>query len=41
MGEPEQVASLVQWLLDPLNDWVTGQVYGVDGGLGHVMPRRS
>ena len=41
LGEPEQVASLVQWLLDPLNDWVTGQVYGVDGGLGHVMPRRS
>ena len=34
LGEPEDVASLVQWLLDPENNWVTGQVLGVDGGLG-------
>lgn len=39
-GEPEQVASLAAWLLDPENDWVTGQVIGIDGGLGHVLPRR-
>lgn len=40
LGEPEQVASLVNWLLDAENDWITGQVIGIDGGLGHVLPRR-
>lgn len=39
-GEPEQVASLVEWLLNAENHWVTGQVIGIDGGLGHVLPRR-
>jgi len=40
LGEPEQVASLATWLLDSENNWVTGQVIGIDGGLGHVLPRR-
>lgn len=40
LGEPAQVASLTAWLLDPENNWVTGQVIGIDGGLGHVLPRR-
>ncbi len=40
LGEPAQVASLVSWLLSPENNWVTGQVIGIDGGLGHVLPRR-
>lgn len=40
LGEPEQIASLVCWLLDPENDWVTGQVFGVDGGLAHVRSRK-
>ncbi len=39
-GEPEQIASLVVWLLDPANDWITGQVIGMDGGLGHLLPTR-
>ena len=34
LGEPEDVASLLAWLLQPENNWVTGQVFGVDGGLG-------
>jgi NAD(P)-dependent dehydrogenase (short-subunit alcohol dehydrogenase family) len=34
LGEAKDVASLIVWLLDPENDWVTGQVFGVDGGLG-------
>ena len=34
LGEPGDVASLICWLLQPENDWVTGQVFGVDGGLG-------
>ena len=40
LGEPEQIASLAAWLLDAENDWITGQVIGVDGGLGHVLPRK-
>jgi NAD(P)-dependent dehydrogenase (short-subunit alcohol dehydrogenase family) len=39
IGTPEQVASLMAWLLDPANNWVTGQVFGVDGGLGTLRPR--
>lgn len=34
VGQPEQVASAISWLLDPLQNWVTGQTLGVDGGLG-------
>lgn len=40
LGEPEQIASLVSWLVDKENDWITGQVIGLDGGLGSVLPRR-
>ncbi len=36
LGQPEDVASLIAWLLDPANAWVTGEVFGVDGGLGNV-----
>ena len=38
-GEPEDIASAIAWLLDPENTWVTGQVIGVDGGLGSVKAR--
>lgn len=37
MGKPAHVASAIAWLLDPENDWVTGQVIGVDGGLGTLL----
>ena len=40
LGEPEQVSSLVLWLLDGNNNWITGQVIGIDGGLGKVLARR-
>lgn len=36
VGQPEDVAPPICWLLDPETDWVTGQVIGVDGGLGTV-----
>jgi NAD(P)-dependent dehydrogenase (short-subunit alcohol dehydrogenase family) len=36
IGSPDDVAPAVCWLLDPETDWVTGQVIGVDGGLGTV-----
>ena len=39
IGEPEEVASAIAWLLDPEQSWVTGQVLGVDGGLGSVRAR--
>lgn len=39
LGEPGDVANAVLWLIDPETDWVTGQVLGVDGGLGQVRTR--
>ena len=36
LGEPEDVASLIAWLLDRANNWVTGQIFAVDGGLSSV-----
>lgn len=39
IGKPEDVASGIAWLLDPANNWVTGQVLGIDGGLGTLRAR--
>lgn len=36
VGEPEDVARVLALLVDPANDWITGQVFSVDGGLGSV-----
>lgn len=33
LGEPAEVASLAAWLMLPQQSWVTGQIFGVDGGL--------
>jgi len=33
VGEPEDVAGAIAWLLDPATSWITGQVIVVDGGL--------
>ena len=38
VGEPKDVASLLFWLMQAENNWVTGQVFGVDGGLGTLRP---
>jgi NAD(P)-dependent dehydrogenase (short-subunit alcohol dehydrogenase family) len=39
LGEPNEVASAICWLLDREQSWVTGQVIGIDGGLGHIQAR--
>ncbi len=39
IGEPDDVASAIEWLLDPGQSWVTGQIIGVDGGLASVRSR--
>jgi len=36
IGEPNDVASAITWLLDPATTWVTGQIIGVDGGLSAI-----
>lgn len=39
IGEPGDVASAMDWLLHAEQSWVTGQVFGIDGGLATVRPR--
>ena len=39
LGEPEDVARGIAWLLDPQQSWVTAQVIGIDGGLADVKGR--
>ncbi|MGI8867238.1 MAG: SDR family NAD(P)-dependent oxidoreductase, partial [Rubrobacteraceae bacterium] len=43
LGEPKDIASALGFLLDPANDWISGQTFGVDGGLSALrpLPRRS
>lgn len=39
LGEPADVARAIAWLLNPDNDWITGQTIGIDGGLSSVLTR--
>ena len=39
LGQPGDAARAIAFLLDPQNDWITGQVIGVDGGLSKVRPK--
>jgi NAD(P)-dependent dehydrogenase (short-subunit alcohol dehydrogenase family) len=39
VGRPGNVGSLIAWLASDDADWVTGQVWSVDGGLAHVRPK--
>ena len=39
LGQPEDIARAIVFLLDPANSWITGQVLGVDGGLSRVLPK--
>ncbi len=40
LGEPDDVARVIEWLLTDDSGWVTGEVIGVDGGLASVRPAR-
>ena len=39
LGEPEDVAGAIAWLLDAKQSWITGQVIRVDGGMSTVQAR--
>lgn len=39
IGQPDEVAAAIEFLLAPNNEWITGQTLGVDGGLARVRPR--
>ena len=41
IGSPEEVASVIAWLLSKESSWVTGQVIGIDGGLATVRGKAS
>jgi NAD(P)-dependent dehydrogenase (short-subunit alcohol dehydrogenase family) len=36
VGQSEEVANLAAFLLNPANSWITGQIIGVDGGIGSL-----
>lgn len=40
IGQPDEIARLIGWLLDPENDWITGQVIQLDGGLASLKLTR-
>jgi NAD(P)-dependent dehydrogenase (short-subunit alcohol dehydrogenase family) len=39
IGQPMEVAQLIAHLLDPTGGFITGQVFGIDGGLSRVKSR--
>jgi len=39
IGQPDEVARAIAWLLDPAQGWVTGQILGVDGGLATLRTK--
>ena len=39
LGKPSDIVSGMLWLLSDEASWVTGQVIGIDGGLGSLKTR--
>ena len=36
IGQPQDIATLASFLLTEKSDWITGQVFAVDGGLSSI-----
>ena len=36
IGQPEDISSMIAFLLSDDSSWITGQVIGIDGGLGNL-----
>jgi NAD(P)-dependent dehydrogenase (short-subunit alcohol dehydrogenase family) len=39
VGRAANVGSLIAWLVSADADWVTGQIWSVDGGMAHLRPK--
>ena len=39
LGEASDIASMAAWLISPQSSWTTGQVFGIDGGLGTLKTK--
>ena len=39
IGHTNDIANGIVFLLNPINNWITGQVIAIDGGLSVVRPR--
>lgn len=39
LGKPHDIARAIAFFLNPENNWITGQVLAVDGGLSSVRPK--
>lgn len=36
IGQPEDIANMISFLLSEKSSWVTGQIFSVDGGMGNL-----
>lgn len=39
IGKPNDIARMIQMLIEPQGAWITGQVFGIDGGMARVRAR--
>lgn len=39
LGTPDDIAAAIAFFLDPSNNWITGQVLSVDGGLSNIRSK--
>lgn len=39
LGSADDIARAIEFLLDPANNWISGQVLAVDGGLSTLRPK--
>ncbi len=36
LGKPDDIAAMASFLLDPDNNWISGQIFSIDGGMGAI-----